>query len=232
MRGSVELALLPSPLLGPAAWGPAAEALRTRGWSTTVCGLPPEFASPSEVLRHFVESLPPQRPVIVVPHSNAGLFVPALVRQRRVIGSVFVDAALPPQEGSTGLAPAALLDLLESKADGGGRLPPWTQWWEPSEIGSLFPDEATRRSVEAGQPQLPLTYFHASLEVPAGWSDLPSAYLAFGDTYADERARAAGWGWPVATLAGQHLHMLVAPDEVAEAVSRLVVVAGCRVVAR
>lgn len=218
---SVELVLLPSPLLGPAAWAPAAEALRRRGWSTLVCGLPREFVSPSEVLRHFLESVPPQRAVVLVPHSNAGLFVPGLARERHVVASLFVDAALPPREGSTRLAPATLLDLLESKADADGLLPPWTQWWEPSDLGSLFPDEVARRRVEAGQPRLPLAYFHSSLDVPAGWSDLPSAYLAFGDTYAEERDRAAAWGWPVATLAGQHLHMMVVPDEVADAVTGL-----------
>ena len=56
---------------------------------------------------------------------------------------------------------------------------------------------------------------------PPGWEDLPAAYLAFGDTYADERADAARRGWPVATLQGLHLHPLVDPAGVAEALEGL-----------
>ena len=48
----------------------------------------------------------------------------------------------------------------------------------------------------------------------AGWDDRPAAYLAFGDTYATERAAAAERGWPTRTMPGRHLHMLVAPAAV------------------
>lgn len=227
-RQSVEVALLPSPFLGAATWEPAAKVLRERGWSVIVCGLPERVASAEDVRRHLVAALPGDRALVLVPHSNAGLYVPALCRLRHVVASVFVDAALPPEKGTASLAPVTLLDLLESKADRDGLLPPWTEWWEPEDVGQLFPDEAARRAVEAEQPRVPLAYFHSLLEITGDWTDMPNAYLAFGDTYADERARAAGWGWPVATLAGQHLHMLMAPDDVADAVSRLLQDLGVR----
>ena len=47
------------------------------------------------------------------------------------------------------------------------------------------------------------------MPTPPGWERLPAAYLAFGDTYADERAEAVRRGWPVETLPGLHLHQLV-----------------------
>jgi hypothetical protein len=69
---------------------------------------------------------------------------------------------------------------------------------------------------------LPLSYFQACLPVPSGWERMPCAYLAFGDTYAVEREDAVRRGWPVRTLDGRHLHMLVDPDAVAEAIEDLV----------
>ena len=74
----------------------------------------------------------------------------------------------------------------------------------------------------AEQHRLPMTYFTAEIEAPAGWTTKPAAYLAFGDTYDVERTQARRWGWPVETLQGGHLHPLVAPDSVAEALDRLV----------
>ena len=82
----------------------------------------------------------------------------------------------------------------------------------------LFPDAQVRAVVEAEQPRVPLSYFDTRVEVPAGWSDVPAAYVAFGDTYADEILRAQRYGWPVSRLAGLHLHMLVEPDSVATTV--------------
>lgn len=83
--------------------------------------------------------------------------------------------------------------------------------------GRLFPDADSRARIEAEQQQLPLSYFEGVLPIPAGWSELPGAYVAFGDTYAEERSAAVRRGWPVQTLPGTHLHMLSDPDEVATA---------------
>ena len=243
------LVLLPSPLLGPSVWSPVAERLGSAGWSVAVCRQGRPVSTAGDALAGFLDTVPPERPVVLVPHSNAGLFVPEIARQRHVVATVFVDAALPqpligseigreigreiaqpgsPQRtrgaisrttrGETPLAPAELLGLLEGLADDDGLLPPWTQWWPDADIEALFPDRATRLRVESEQQRLPLAYFRDTLAVAAGWTDSPNAYLAFGDTYADERARAREWQWPVSTLDGAHLHMLVAPDAVAAAV--------------
>jgi hypothetical protein len=210
-----ELALLPSPLLGPAVWAAVAQRLRQSGWLARVCGLPAGLATAQEVMDSFLKALPQGPPLVLVPHSNAGLFVPHLVQERTVVATVFVDAALPPAEGFTALAPAALYSILETRADQDGLLPPWTQWWDDADVNELFPSQAERRLVEEEQARLPLAYFRTSLQVPTGWADTPGAYIAFGDTYADERRQAERWQWPVETLPGRHLHMLVAPEEVA-----------------
>ncbi|MFM6849138.1 MAG: hypothetical protein ACKOVB_08535 [Terrabacter sp.] len=221
------LVLLPSPLLGPSVWAPVAERLSGAGWSAAVCRQPRAITSAEHALAGFLEAVPTDRPVVLVPHSNAGLFVPAVAAQRDVVAAVFVDAALPSRvpsgttDGETTLGPASFLGFLEGLADADGLLPPWTRWWDVADVDALFPDAGTRRRVEQEQRRLPLAYFRDTVAVPSGWTDSPNAYLAFGDTYADERRQAEQWGWPVTTMDGDHLHLLVSPAEVAAALVAL-----------
>lgn len=199
--------LLPSPLVGQATWAPAADVLRATGRSVTV-------ADPREV-----PDLP--RPLLVA-HSNAGLFAPGLAARLDAVATVYVDAALAGEAPDTSLAPpAALLDHLRTLADADGLLPPWTQWWPSADVDDLFPSAAARAQVEAAEPRLPLAYFETRVAVPPGWTSRPCAYLAFGDTYADEVARSRSLGWPVEVLEGRHLHQVVDPEAVVAAVLRL-----------
>lgn len=214
------LALVPSPVLGPAVWEPVAVALRSRGATATALGLEGDVRSPLEALDALLRALP-EDPLVLVPHSGAGLLAPLVAARRPGTAVVFVDAALPPVAvPTTTAAPADLYALLAGKADGDGLLPVWTQWWDEA-VDELFPDPATRHRVELQQRRLPLAYFHEPVPVPAGWAQRPCAYLAFGDTYADETATARACGWPVAVLAGHHLEMLRRPDEVADEVLAL-----------
>ncbi len=134
-------------------------------------------------------------------------------------GRGLVEAALPLSEGETAIAPPGLLAMLESRADADGSLPPWTEWWD--DLSGLFPDSDSRVAVEAEQPRLPLSYFTSTRPVPAGWAANASAYLAFGDTYADEIAFARARGWPVVVLPGRHLHQLHDPAGVGAAILEL-----------
>jgi hypothetical protein len=135
---------------------------------------------------------------------------------------VFVDAILPGSTGRTPLAPETALPHLAALADSDGLLPPWTAWWDEADVAAMFPDDETRRRIEAEEPRRPLTYFSQSVDTPTGWDERPAAYVAFGDTYATERDDAESRGWPTLTLAGAHLHMLVDPDAVASAILGLV----------
>lgn len=210
------MALLASPLLGPSVWQPVARILADSGWHSMVCAASP-VRTGQDALAAFVAALPEDQDLVLVPHSNAGAYVPALTVQRRVVATVFVDAVLPPHSGHVPLAPPAFLGMLRDRVDDGGLLPPWTRWWDEADVARLFPDADSRARIEAEQQQLPLSYFEGVLPIPAGWSELPGAYVAFGDTYAEERSAAVRRGWPVQTLPGTHLHMLSDPDEVATA---------------
>ena len=211
------LVLLPSPLLGPSVWRPVAGVLADRGWPTTICAVPVPVLSGADVLECFLSAVPADRDVVLVPHSNAGAYVPELAVRRSVVATVFVDAVLPPPSGRVPLAPPEFLRALREKADDDGVLPPWTSWWDEADSADLFPDVGSRAEVEQEQQQIPLAYLEEALVVPKGWDDVPGAYVAFGDAYAAERDAAARRGWPVHTLAAGHLHQLHHPDHVADA---------------
>ncbi len=112
------LAFLPSPLLGPSVWQPVAQVLADRGWHTVICAASRSLRTGQDVLDAFLAALPMDRELVLIPHSNAGAYVPALTTQRRIVAAVFVDAVLPPGRGRVPLAPPAFLDLLREKADG------------------------------------------------------------------------------------------------------------------
>ncbi len=213
---ALALALLSSPLLGSAVWSPVAAKLSQRGWAVIQPPTPPVAPrSPDDVMHSVLAALPDNQDLVLIPHSNAGLYVPALTAERSIVGYVFVDAGIPARDGHVPMAPPGLLEALEQQADDNGLLPPWTGWWDEADLAPLFPDIETREQVEQGQRRLPLSYFSQSVPVPRRWDGTPGAYLAFGETYAKDRDEAAKRGWPVATVSGGHLHMLVDPDQVA-----------------
>jgi len=215
------LCLLPSPLTGPAVWRPVERVLASGGAELAV--LPPPSQTPrtsADVRDWFLAGIPADRDVVLIPHSNAGWYVPALTTQRRVTGYVFVDAVLPPPGGQAPMISAEFYDMIAAKADADGILPPWTGWWD-EDLSALFSSAAVREEVERGQPRLRLSYFAEQLTVPSGWDTRPGAYLAFGEAYAPELADAKGRGWPTRTLAGEHLHMLIDPARVAAEITSL-----------
>lgn len=213
--------LLPSPLLPGAVLDPLADALRGLGLAATVA---PAELGPGEgatdLVRRWSALVGPD--TVLVAHSNAGYLAPLV---RAAAGSaapvVLVDAALPPVEGPYALAPAAFRAWLGELADAEGRLPPWTRWWPRADLDTVLPADRFD-AVDAACPRLGLAYFDTVLTAPPGWVTLPQAYLALGDTYADERAFAERHGWPVTTLEGSHLAFVTGPDDVAAAVAGLV----------
>ena len=208
------IALVGSPLLGGGVWDPVARLL-----DATV--VTPRGGSPGEVLASLLDQLPHDGELVLVPHSNAGLYVGAVAADRPVAAAVFVDAGLPSDEGPTPTASPLALGFLGGLADRHGLLPPWTSWWPPEDVEPLFPDSATRARVEAEQPRLPLSYFGDAVPAAPGWQRFPCGYLAFGDTYAEEVARTRAAGWRVSVLEGRHLHMLCDPQAVAAEIQRL-----------
>jgi hypothetical protein len=177
---------------------------------------PPFWPRVTERVGAAVARLPAGTSTVVVAHSNAGLFVPAIVDAASVpvAACLFVDAALPNRDGSTPVAPPDLLEFLRGKATD-GRLPQWTDWWDEDRVASMFPDEDTRAAVSAEQPRLPLSYYEQQVPAPAGWDERPCGYLLFGSPYEEAAAAARARGWTVDEIRGKHLHQIVDPDAVA-----------------
>ena len=216
--------LLGSPFLGPEVWEPTATVLRARGHRAEV--VTSRSGDDAESILDELAAALPLRLVagddlVLVPHSNAGLYVAALVARSPVTALVFVDALLPGEPPATPVASAELVEQLRRLADASGRLPVWTRWWPEEDLAGIFADAGQRASVESGQRRLPLAYLESAVPSPAGWERLPAAYLGFGEAYAAEQARARAAGWPVSRLPGRHLHPVVEPAVVANAVIAL-----------
>ncbi|MET3963405.1 hypothetical protein ABIE44_003339 [Marmoricola sp. OAE513] len=202
--------LVPSPLLGPATWDPVAAALRSAGARAEVARVDDVLAAADGLTD-----------VVLVPHSNAGLRASWWASLIPAAATVYVDAALPPEDvEEVPLASSEFRGFLAGLAGPDGVLPPWSEWWD--DVEGLFPHAAARAAVEEQQPRLSLAWFDERVPVAPGWAGRDCAYLAFGDTYAEERAFASSQGWPTTTIPGQHLHQLHAPTQVAEAIQGLV----------
>jgi hypothetical protein len=220
--------LVHSPVVGPATWLPVADALRAEGRRVVVPSLldvarsaPPRWQAVVSAIERGLPGVLAKR-VILVAHSGAGPLMPVVGAhlEASVDAYVFVDASLPPLAGTTTAASESLLAVLEGLADK-GNLPRWSTWWGPGVMEKLVPDATLRTAIEAELPRMPLSYFTESIPVPSGWADAPSAYLQFSEPYAEDAATAASHGWPVHRIEGQHLHLVVDPDAVAEAVVAL-----------
>ncbi|MFD8612183.1 alpha/beta hydrolase [Streptomyces sp. NPDC059631] len=211
--------LVHSPSVGPSTWRPVAGRLEAAGHRVRVpsllhigAGSPPFWPRVADAVRDDLREVPAGSPVVLVVHSNAGLFLPAVRSglDHPVAASVLVDAALPARTGATPVAPPELLDFLRPLAVD-GRLPRWTDWWDEADVAPMFPDPAVRRTVVEEQPTLPLSYYEQHIPVPDGWDDHPCSYLLFGPPYEEQAAEARARGWQVAHLPGEHLHQLVDP---------------------
>ena len=220
--------LVHSPSVGPATWTPVADRLPgsvVPSLRAVADAGPPFWPAAVEIVARAVEELPAGAPVVLVPHSNAGLFLPAIVHAapRPVAACVFVDAALPERAGPSPVADADGLAFLRTKVGDDGRLPPWTHWFDEADVAPMFPDPVTRTIVEDEQPRLPLAYYEQHLPVPGGWDRRPCAYLKFSEPYDAIADDAAARGWPVEVIPGAHLHQVVDPESVAAAIQRLAV---------
>jgi hypothetical protein len=215
--------LMHSPSVGPATWGPVARRLP----GSVVPSLlhvadagPPFWPAVAGTVAGAIDALPDGDEVVLVAHSNAGLFVPAVVERvdRTIKALVFVDAAVPARPGPTAVVSPDQLAFLEGLVEADGRLPQWTRWFDEADVAPMFPGAQIRRIVEAEQPRLPLSYYQQRIPAPAGWDDRPCGYVLFAPPY--ERI-ARDCGWPVEHVPGLHLHQLVDPDAVAEAIRKL-----------
>ncbi len=200
-----EIVLLGSVFLPATTFGPLADALAERGHEVRIASAE-RAGTADEALAAYRAAVGARPGVIAVAHSNAGAYVPAVAATVPLAGAVFMDAVLPESAG--GELPAVrpdLADLLRPVVVD-GRLPRWTDWWPREDAVALFPDEQAFHDVREAAPRVPSGYLDTAIEVPDGWPvGLEGAYLAFGDTYAEERRRAESFGWPTQTMPLAHL---------------------------
>lgn len=209
----VSFLILPSPALPASAYEGLAAALRRHHVEATVgrADLAAQHTA-GDLIQRWAHQVTPN--TVLVPHSNAGYLAPSVRKGRASTAILFMDAALPPAESSTTLAPPGFRKFLAGLAGATGLLPPWTQWWSGEDVATVIP-EADFPELDRRCPRLPLSYFDYSVAPPVGWTSARNAYLAFGDTYDEEWHRAAASGWPRSRLEGGHLHFLHDPDAVA-----------------
>lgn len=218
--------LVHSPSVGPSTWQGVADRLREIGHNAVVPSLlsvgdggPPFWPRVTALVRTAVAVTNCSAPVVLVAHSNAGLFVPVIASElgRQVASLVFADASVPPASGSAPLAGDDFLPFLRSLVEDDGRLPQWTNWWREDDVAPMLPDPRLRQVVTEEQPRLPLDYYFEAVPVPAGWDDPRCGYLLFSQAYQGEAAEAKRRGWPVRTVPGEHLHQAVDPAAVTAA---------------
>ncbi|MEV5556512.1 alpha/beta hydrolase [Nonomuraea wenchangensis] len=227
--------LVHSPSVGPSTWAPVAESLERRGHAVVVpdltgisVGGPPYWPRVVAAVRDAVADSSvgdagPGSPLVLVVHSNAGFFLPVIKEGlgERVVACVFTDAHIPPPAGLVRVAEEEFLPFLRGLAGPDGVLPRWTDWWDEEDVAAMLPDPAVRARMTAGQPRLPLDYYTQSVPVPAGWDEVRCSFLWFGPPYDGIAEEAGRRGWPVTRLPGLHLHQLVDPEAVADALRKL-----------
>lgn len=213
--------LVPSVLLGPAIWESTARVVERLGRRVRTPSLQCVANAPKPYWPAGVDAIAKSAagdPIILVAHSNSGLYVPAVMDAlgEQARGAVFVDAALP----SSGAY--AHREFLASLSGPDGLLPPWTSWWDETAVAAMFPDDEVRARVEAEQMCVPLAYYDHLPPGPDRWAPpSPCAYIWFGEPYDKAAKVASASGWPTRHVPGRHLHMLVDPDAVANAVLEL-----------
>lgn len=208
--------VLPSPLLGATAYEELVGALTEVGMPARTADTPASPEGPGPVIECWRRQVEPGD--LLVPHSNAGFLAPHV--GERASGTVFLDAALPPERGAYALAPTRFLEHLQTLVQEDGSLPPWTRWWPREDLEPMLPGESFDR-VDAACPRMPPNYFQQQLAAPSGWAARPSAYLALGQTYADELGFARESGWPRRQVEGHHLEFVTRPCDVARVVLEL-----------
>ena len=206
---TMKFLLVHSPAVGPSTWRWVAEALRSQGH---VCLLPnlvtaATTGDPDVFAEEAAKAVDGHDDAVIVGHSAAGSVLPVVAGLvGRVRRTIFVDATVPPCEG-TGNAGGEFLGALRGLATD-GVLPIWSQWWGEGVLEFLVPDDIRRRDVEMEMPALPLAFFEKPITLPTGWCAGEGAFVLLSEFYRTDASRAAALGWPVIEHPRAHLDIV------------------------
>lgn len=214
MTGTI--VLLHSPLVGPGCWAPTARELESRGWTCLLPTAPPATAW-HELVDVLVAGIGEAAGATVVGHSASNLLLPAIAARIEASPPIFVDGKIPSASGMIPPVEAEFLEFVRALPADDGLLPRWSDWWGAGGLRRLFPDDATYEAFEAELPRLHLDWFDDAIDSPP-WDHLAAAYIQTSAVAAEWAADARKRGWPVAGVDGTHLHPLLEPGEMAEAI--------------
>ena len=169
--------------------------------------------------RGAASALDTDEDVVVVGHSAAGAILPVVAGRRPKARLIFVDATLPPCDG-TGTAGGQFLEALGGIATD-GLLPAWSQWWGEGVLRFLVQDEARRREIEQELPRLPLLFFETPIPLPPDWCAGRGGFLLLSEFYRADATAAAALGWPVVERPGGHLDIVNDEEDIAEILEEL-----------
>ncbi len=217
--------LVHSPLVGPSTWRPVADSARARGIEVVVPDLTGVAEADEPIWKYFVsqaESAPTGLDdVVVVGHSGAGVFLPAIGERLadHLSGLVFVDAVVPPRTGAH-TTPPELTSLLDSKTHN-DVLEVWFDWWPEGAIEKLVPDDGLLDALRFESPRLTREFYDETVPMPSGWADWPCGYIHLSEAYDQEAVEARQRGWPMVSLNENHLSIVTKPEVVVDAISTI-----------
>jgi hypothetical protein len=219
--GRVRLALVHSPLVGPATWRPVADVLTGLGHDVALPDLRAAAQSGDpHVFISAARAVVSADTDVVAGHSGAGFFLPSIAAV--TAGPtllVFVDAGIPPHEGS--VTPGGdFIDQLRTVSVQ-GVLPRWSTWWGEGAMERLVPDRHLRAEIEAELVEVPLGFYERSIDLPAGWRDASARFLLLSESYRADAETARSLGWPMQELLGTHLDLANDPGEIARSILEL-----------
>jgi pimeloyl-ACP methyl ester carboxylesterase len=177
-------------------------------------------------LRHLVDtavgSTSGCADLVVVGHSGAGAFLPAIGHRvkNRLRAVVFVDAVVPPIAGEHRTSEPFSRFLDDKTVD--GRLLPWLDWWPTAVVDTLARSSEQLEELRSDMPRLNRSFYDSPIPMPEDWSSGPCAYLQLSPAYAEEFRMANELGWPTSVLDGSHLSIFTDPSDVLAAVEDLV----------
>jgi hypothetical protein len=214
----MRFALVHSPFVGPSTWRPVAEVLTAGGHEVALPDLraAAHGGDPHVFIRAARAAVLPGTDVIAG-HSGAGFFLPSIAAVNENPATLmFVDAGIPPPEGS-GTPGGDFIEQLSALSTG-GLLPRWSQWWGEDAMERLVPDVRLRAEIEAELVEVPLGFYEQSVNVPTRWREWPAGFLLLSESYRADAATALALGWPTRELLGAHLDVANFPAEIARGI--------------